>query len=467
MRLGYNLSLEQTQKLVMTPELRQAIAILQMSTVELGQYIEQQLQSNPMLELREDGSEGEGKDDLDDEARSDSDQDSDWQEYFQDRSDLGVIANPKERPEESSSYESYVATIPTLAEHLQFQLQMTPFSPQEKEVGDFLLGLLDERGYLPGDLSEVTEHFGITLCTLERVIKVLQGFDPTGIAARDLRECLAIQLDQLGVDNAIVDAIIAHHLDELANGRLARIAEHLDCSVVQVQEAADLIRTLDPKPGSKFGSANDNRYITPDLIVERVGKDYVTIVNDSVAPRLLVSNAYRSLLSDSRLDTATADYLQSRMNAAYWLVKSIEQRRLTLYRVMECIVRKQRAFFDYGHHHLAPLTLRDVAEEVEVHESTVSRATANKYVQTPRGIFELKFFFTNGLESVAGGTLSSDSVKLTIKELVGAEDARRPLSDQALTEELTRRGVVISRRTVAKYREELGIPSSAKRKRYS
>ncbi|MGE5652923.1 MAG: RNA polymerase factor sigma-54 [Bacillota bacterium] len=465
MRLGFNLSLEQTQKLVMTPELRQAIAILQMSTLELSQYIQQQLESNPMLDTKEDGLDDRDTNE-DTEPAGEGDQDNDWQEYFQDRSDLGVVANPKERPEETSSYENYVATVPTLTDHLQFQLQMAPLTPREKEISEFLLGLLDERGYLPSDLTEVTDRFGITCCTLEEIIRVLQGFDPAGIAARDLRECLTIQLDQLGVDSEIVDTIIAQHLDELASGKLTKIAESIGCSVVQVQEAVDLIRTLDPKPGSKYGSPNDNRYIVPDLIVERVGREYVTIVNDSSAPRLTVSSAYRALLNDNSLDSDTTKYLHAKMDAAYWLVKSIEQRRMTLYRVMECIVRKQRAFFDRGRHYLAPLTLRDVAEEVEVHESTVSRATSNKYVQTPRGIFELKFFFTNGLESAGGGSLSSDSVKLKIKEMIAEEDAHKPLSDQTITEELTRQGVVISRRTVAKYREELGIASSAKRKRY-
>ncbi len=467
MRLGFNLSLEQTQRLVMTPELRQAIAILQMSTLELSQHIEQQLQSNPMLEIKEDGGESDDKSaEEDHETPSEGDQDTDWQEYFQDRSDLGIVANSKEPLEETSSYENYVATVPTLADHLQFQLQMAPLAPPEIEIGEFLLGLLDERGYLPAGLSEVTDRFNITCCEMERIIRVLQSFDPAGIAARDLRECLAIQLDQLGVDSEIVDAIIADHMDELASGKLTKIAERLGCSVLQVQDAVDLIRTLDPKPGSKYGSANDNRYIVPDLIVERVGKEYIIVVNDNFAPRLTVSSAYRSLIGDRSLDTDTAKYLHSRMDAAIWLVKSIEQRRMTLYRVMECIVRKQRAFFDFGRHHLAPLTLRDVAEEVEVHESTVSRATSNKYAQTPRGIFELKFFFTNGLESAGGGTLSSDSVKLKIREMIAQEDPHKPLSDQTLTEELTRQGVVISRRTVAKYREELSIPSSAKRKRY-
>lgn len=462
MKMTYGLSLQQTQKLIMTPELRQAITILQLPAIELEEYIEQELLNNPVLELK-DEQEEDSKDKDKDKAEEPGI--PEWLEYFHDSSDVGYVPPPPK--EQELTFENYTAQAPTLHEHLMFQLHLVVRSEEQRRIGAFLIGNIDDRGYLAVDEEEAAGILNVPRCKVEAVIRTIQSLDPPGVGARNLRECLLLQWESVNGENPLVERIIRHHLDDLGEGRIQRIAEALGVSPGEVQAAADVIRTLDPKPGRKFGHPGDVRYVVPDIIVERVANDYVIIVNDAPIPRLAISSHYRTLLTgDGGADPETRKFLEGKFHSALWLMKSIEQRRLTLYKVMDAIVKRQRAFFDRGVRHLKPMTLREIADMIGMHESTVSRATSNKYVQTPQGVFELKYFFTSGVEKEQGGLISSESIKRIMRDLIAAEDAKNPLSDQALAEKLESQGINISRRTVAKYREEMSVLPSAKRKRY-
>ncbi|KKM10529.1 DNA-directed RNA polymerase subunit sigma-24 [Clostridiales bacterium PH28_bin88] len=465
MRMGFGLHLEQTQKLIMTPELRQAIVILQLSTLELVQYLQQQLLENPVLELKEEADDKEAAESQDPVEETES-FDVDWESYFHDGSDLGYIRSPREETREYS-YENYLSEAPTLQEHLALQLKLALPEGRGREIGEFLIGNIDDHGYLRVPVPEVARYFDVDEQEVLEVLSVIQGFDPVGVGARDLAECLLIQLAQRGETNPYVQKIIQEHLQDLADGRIAKIARSLGVSTLEVQEAADIIKTLDPKPGRYFGNLNDVRYVVPDVVVERVGHDYVVLVNDASGPRLGISPLYKSLLRrDVSCDEETRKFIETKLNAAAWVIKSIEQRRLTLYRVVNCIVDFQRDFLEKGIKYLRPLNLRQVAEVLGMHESTVSRATANKYIQTPQGVFELKFFFASGVQNTGGTSTSAESIKKTIQEYVQTEAPKKPYTDQEITEHLKRQGIRISRRTVAKYRDELGILSAAKRRRY-
>ncbi|NPV53988.1 MAG: RNA polymerase factor sigma-54 [Firmicutes bacterium] len=502
MQIGYDLSMRQVQKLIVTPELRQAITVLQLPILELQEYIEGQLCDNPLLELCDGDGDGDSDDDGDgdagpgrlleaapeeerrDKERRDSEErgpDLEWRDYFEDSSDLGYAPRSEGSSHDSPetvSYESWLRTEQSLRDALLFQLRLNSLCRRDVEIGEVLIGCLDEDGYLRAPLSEVASIAGCSIEDAEEVLKLVQTFEPPGVGSRTLAECLTIQLDSIDIppaDRELAKVIIGNHLEDVAGGKLPRIASALGMSVEDVQRLCDIIKTLDPKPGRQFWRPSDDvGYITPDVIIERTGKNgrsgeinYAIIVNDASVPRLRINPEYRRMLRDAEnIEAPALNFLKSKLNAALWLIKSIEQRRFTLYRISECIVRFQRDFLDKGVNYLKPLTLRDVAGAIGVHESTVSRATAGKYVQTPRGTFEFRFFFSSGVSTSGGSETSSESVKHFITELIKNEDSRKPLSDQAITGLLKERGVIISRRTVAKYREELMIPASSKRRRY-
>ncbi|HYF90977.1 MAG TPA: RNA polymerase factor sigma-54 [Symbiobacteriaceae bacterium] len=452
MRLGFGLQMQQTQKLVMTPELRQAIAVLQLPVTELTDFIEQELLENPCLEA-------EPKEEAEEAAAPPETRQ--LLDYLgSDYGNGGAADN-----DEEMGFEAFTATVPTLQEHLMAQLYMAGLDGCGRRIGEFLIDSLNDHGYLTISTAEAAEKLGVSEDRVERVLLLIQGFDPPGVGARTLRECLLLQWATVDDGNPLVPVLIENHLDDLGEGRITRIAEELGVTPPEVQGAADMIRTLDPKPGRRFGSPNETRYVVPDAAIERVGRDYVVLVNESPIPKLLVSNHYRQMLS-GQVDSDARKFVEQKIHAALWLIKAIEQRRMTLYKVVETIVKFQRDFFDRGIRYLRPLTLRDVADVIGVHESTVSRATAGKYVQTPLGTFELKFFFTSGVDNARGEGVAAESVKRMIADLIAKEDSSDPLSDQALTDTLNKQGVNISRRTVAKYREEMGVPSSSKRKRY-
>jgi RNA polymerase sigma-54 factor len=474
------MNLKQVQKLVITPELRQAITILQLPWMELEQYIAEEMLENPLLELKDKDEDRdgdmpdiqEGNDPLEeDEDRTDHD--IDWELYFEDASDIGYTGPRERRSEPQVSYESFVSDIGTFHDYLMLQLHLSSLSEAQMRVGAVIIGGIDDDGYLRMEISEIASMSGDSCQEVETVLRVIQQFEPTGVGARTLKECLLMQLETLKTSNIASDKLelarnlIEEFLDDMAQGGLIKIAAKLEVDVMEVQDACDLIRTLDPKPGRQFSGEHGPAYVEPDASIERVGDEYVVIVHDVSAPRLSINPLYRRMLSTSdKNQNEAVDYVKSKLNSALWLIRSIEQRRQTLEKVIECIVRVQRDFFDRGVKYLRPLTLEEVANEVGVHESTVSRATAGKYVATPRGTFELKFFFTSGVPTVYGRGASSESVKKMIHEIVDGEDREKPLSDRAIKEVLLRQGIKISRRTVAKYREEEGILASTLRKRF-
>lgn len=472
MRMGYGLNVEQTQRLIMTPELRQAITVLQLSALELSMYIEQQLEENPLLELREDeverGEEAEAEENsAENEEVERKEYDLDWEEYFQDSSDLGVVRREKVQAQEEYSYENFLSQSMTLSEHLLFQLNLTPYKGKNRLIGEYIIGNLDENGYLQVSLEEISLRLGVSESKVAMMLNVVQNFDPPGVGARDLVECLLIQVKHLGIKDSVLEKLIRNHLVDLSKGKLNRIAHELDITVQAAQRAADVLKTLDPKPGRNFSNMNNNRYITPDIVLEKVEGEYVILVNDVAIPRITINATYRSVLSkDKNYDPGTRRFVENRLNAAAWLIRSIEQRRLTLYKVANCLVELQRDFLDHGVKYLKPLNLKKVAGLVGLHESTVSRATSNKYIQTPQGVFEMKYFFSTGLNNSAGTMTSAESIKKTLQEIVAREDARTPLNDQQISDMFRLGGITISRRTVAKYRDELGIAAIRKRKRY-
>lgn len=459
MRLVHDIFLEQQQKLLMTPELRQAIAILQMSTMELNEFINGELEENPFLEERE-------NEETEKTVREETD-DTAWLEQamdlYHDR-DIGIA--PRERQEERS-FDNYLTRVPSLFEHLEFQLRLVRMSKAEYDIGYYLIGNLDSNGYLCEDLNEVSRKMQAPLEQVEKVLHIIHSFHPHGVGARTLSECLLLQLRHYGKESCVARRIIEEHLDDLARGKMNKIAGALGISVQQTQEICDLIRTLNPKPGRPYSSEQEIRYIVPEIFVEKVGEEYVVYVNDLNFPHLVVNSLYESVLRQpDNFPAETRKYLEEKIGSALWLIRSIEQRRITLYKVASCIVDIQKDFLDKGVQYLKPLKLQQVAKIVNVHESTVSRATSNKYMQTPQGLFELKYFFSTGLESKNHEKMSSKSIKHMLETMIEGENPSRPLSDEQIAQIFKQKGINISRRTVAKYRQELGISSAMSRKRY-
>ena len=465
MRLSYGMKLEQTQKLIMTPELRQAIMVLQLSAMDLAQYVEHAMLENPLLEVTEEEHEEtpSSKEEKDDFAEE-------WCDYL---AECGQIERSFEQAagyeeKEHYSLEHFVAQAPSLHDHLSFQLRLALSDPEDVEIGEFLIGNINDRGYLNISLEEVQKVSGYEMQEIERILHVIQSFDPSGVGARDLQECLLIQLDQGGQCTPVLEKIIHCFLDDLANGNLLKIATSMGITVQEVQHQADIIKSLDPIPARNFSRPGENRYITPDVVVEKVNDEYVILVNDIAVPRLMINRNYQLMIKKkTSCDQGTVEFIENKMKSALWLIRSIEQRRLTLYRVVQCIIDYQWDFLEKGIKHLKPLNLKQIADMAELHESTVSRATANKYIQTPQGLFEIKFFFSSGVENVAAGKMvAAESIKQVLKEMITDEDPYDPYSDQQLCELLQAKGINIARRTIAKYRKEISIPPMRQRKRY-
>jgi RNA polymerase sigma-54 factor len=468
MHLGFDVRQEQAQKLVMTPELRMAIKILQYSIAELAEFIDQQLLENPVLEVAEEREESV-EETAAEEIRSretDADKvDIDWEQYFEDVSDLRkekIIT----RETEGMRYDGLLSEVPTLQNHLLMQLGLATLNEQEKNVGEFIIGSIDDNGYLHCALDEVVVQTSLPLMIVEKVLKIVQGFDPAGVGARDLRESLLIQYEQLELKNDILKYIIGNHLQEIAEGKIMKVAKKIGVSLTDMQEAIDNLKLMEPKPGRKFSPSGDTRYIIPDIMVEKVQGEYIVLVNDVTVPRLTVNPFYKEIMSSRISDQESRKYLEDKLNSAVWLMKSIEKRRMTLYKVARCIVDFQEDFLEKGIKHLRTMNLKKVAEAIGVHESTVSRATVNKYMQTPKGVFEIKFFFTGGITGSRGIITSAEVIKKMIFEMIEGEDQKKPLSDEKISQMLNLRGIEISRRTVAKYRNEMGISSTTRRRRY-
>lgn len=468
MRMGYDLRLEQSQKLIMTPELRQAITILQFSALELSSFVDEQLQENPLLEVV-DGNAANANDAKEKETdpvkseeptEPENNWDMDWEEYFQRQEDRVTREYEPDDPDKKR-FEPFVAAAPTLQEHLLEQLHVQKISIPVEQV-EYIIGNLDDNGYLEIPLEEIARDEGISESSAQKALSVVQMLDPLGVGARSLEECLRLQLPLIPDAPSQMPEFLKH-LEDLAAGRLQRIATKMKITIAEVQTLADWVRKLDPKPGRRFSGMSDVRYIVPDVMVEDIDGEFIILVNDITVPRLGINQAYRSALSQDK-ENDTRKFVEQKLNAAAWLIRSIEQRRTTLYKVANALVNRQEDFLRKGIRYLHPLTLKDIADEIGVHESTVSRATANKYIQTPRGIYEFKFFFASGIKNEPGVT--TEGIKQALKDLIAGENPKAPYSDQKLSELLKAKEMEISRRTVAKYRDELGIPSTALRKRY-
>lgn len=460
MKLSYNLTLEQSQKLIMTPELRQAIQLLQYNSMELNEYLNKEIQENPLLEMEP------VKVDLEDVSKDTSkDQEIDWKEYLEKYDDYSYRPQVDKNQNEYNM-ESFTSYDLTLREHLISQLTLVKLTAKEYKIGEYIIHSLNENGYLNMPVEEIALHLKVSVDEVDNVLKVVQTFEPSGVGARSLAECLLIQVDAKNIKGKLIKKIINEYLSDLGHNRLSKIAKEENIDLLKVQRACDFIRTLEPKPGRSFsGNYDEVKYIVPDASIQFIDGEYVILINEVTGPKLNINNFYRNLIKEGG-DKETSEYLSNKLNSAMWIIKSIEQRRQTIYKVIESILKFQLEFFKKGDQRLVPLTLKDVADDIDMHESTISRATNGKYVQTPRGLFELKYFFTTGLSSSTGDDISSTSIKSIIKDIIDSEDSKKPYSDQKIADILKSKGNSISRRTVAKYRDELEIPSSTMRRRY-
>ncbi|AFK87486.1 MULTISPECIES: RNA polymerase factor sigma-54 [Thermoanaerobacterium] len=449
MKLDMGLNLKQVQKLLMTPQLKQAIEILQLNSYELNELITSELETNPMLEAYED------KEDII-EIYRELNKNSDLDKY-------NYSADDEER--DDLSFENMVSTDTSLTDHLLFQLHITPLAKKIKEICKVIIYDLDSNGYLNDDVKKLSEDYNYSQEDVLAALNVVQSFDPPGIAARNLTECLMIQLKSKNMYDGVIKEIVENYLEEIADNKLSFIAKKLNVDIKEVQNAVDEIKKLNPRPGSSFSSYNDIKYVVPDAYIKKIDGDYVVLINESLYPGLRINKSYESILTATD-DDNTKKYLSNKIQSAMWLIKSIESRRDTLYKVLSAIVKEQRSFFDREQKYIKPMNLKKIAEAVGVHESTVSRAVNGKYVDTPLGVFEIKYFFQSGIGNGDGEMFSQEMIKEMIKQLISEEDPQDTLSDQKIAEILSQKGVTISRRTVAKYREEMNIPSSSKRKRY-
>jgi RNA polymerase sigma-54 factor len=480
MALEIRQNLKLTQSLIMTQKLQQAIKLLQLSRMELVGEITQALETNPVLEedqfqeekVSEEEELGLGNlstaDSTSEEIKPDDNKSAseewDWDSFLKDRLMPTPVGEYEER--EALPFESLNAQKTTLRSHLIWQLQMSKLDEEGETIGLLIIGNLDKEGYLRVTVEEIAaEMGGVDPSRVEQVLEIVQSFDPPGVAARTLKECLQLQLKILGIADPLVLDIVDRHLNNLGNKNYHAITRDLKVPLEKVAEAGDLIANLEPKPGRGFDSEEAD-YINPDVHVEKVGNDYVIRLNDDGLPKLRVNSFYlEALRGPDKLPDTVKSYIQKHLDNALWFIRSIHQRQKTLYRVTESIVRFQREFLDHGLSHLKPLTLRQVAEDVQMHESTISRVTTNKYVYTPQGVFDLKFFFNSAINMSLGDQIASESVKEKIRQMVQSEDPENPLSDQEIADMLRRQDVIIARRTVAKYRGMLGVLSSSKRKK--
>lgn len=447
MFLRQTVELKQKQELVMTQQLRQSIELLQYNTLELREYISKEIMENPILELKED------KDNI---------KEIDWENYLKTTSPSTKATTYNK--DQEYSLESFVEYEENLYEYLLNQLVLTKTSKLEFLVCDYLISNINSKGYLDIDLQEVEERFGLDKDFVLSCLKIVQSFEPIGVGAKDLKECLNIQLDYLEIYEENTRIIVNEYLEEVGKNNLKKISKNLNININKVKESIDIIGKLVPNPGNMFNAtSSQTNYITADAYVLEVDGKLEVLVEDSLTNRLNISNYYKNILINSN-DDKTKEYLEDRLNRALWVIKSIEQRRQTIIKVINSIIKHQKEFFYTDENKINPLTLKEIAEDINMHESTVSRVTSNKYVETSKGLFELKYFFNSKIGGIED--LSSLDIKNTILDIVDNEDKKKPYSDQAITDMLKSRGIKISRRTIAKYRDELEIPSSTMRKKY-
>jgi RNA polymerase sigma-54 factor len=476
--------------MIMTPQLQYAIKLLQLNQMELTEEIYQEMMENPLLDLTPpgDSAEAQAETALSDpgydqtpepqpeqnqfaEASGETEQkiaeEFDWENYFGEYSSspsttLGTGSH--ETPEEQSSFDTFTASKTSLSDHLTWQWGFSAISEDDYKRGEEIIGNIDEDGYLVASVEELAGLCHSTVAEVEGTLTRIQELDPAGVGAKDLSECLLLQLTRLGKGDGLAAEICRHHLKLLEKKDLAGLCKALRCEKDEATAAIDSLKALDPRPARAY-ALTDPIYVTPDVFISKVGDEYVITLNEDGLPRLKFNKAYRRMLTDKTASDETRKYLKEKLKGAQNLIRGINQRQRTIYRVTESIFRFQQDFLDKGVDYLKPLVLRDVAEELGCHESTISRVTTNKYVGTPRGVFELKYFFDNSISRFQGDSLSSESVKNRIKQIINGEDSTKPLSDQRIVEILQGSNINIARRTVAKYRELLGLGSSAERRR--
>ena len=486
MKAGLSQTTQLKQELKINPRLYQAMDLLYMPLLDLQQHLKQELLNNPFLEMvepEEEEEEGEAAETetepQDEEKRNDT---IDWEEILLEGFDAG---GRREEHEEREYYEPVTVDSRDLSDHLRDQITLLDLSPRQVVLAEEFIGNIDDDGYLKASLEEIVNGVNdmirsaaesedapdadelplYTMQEAEEMLAAIQNLDPPGVGARDLRECLMLQLKEAGLEHSVPYRLVRDCFDELINHRWSEISKRFGISPSDVQKAADEIQKLDPKPGIKYSDLSDN-YIIPDLIVEKIDSKYHVFLNDANLPRLKLSKAYQEIARDKKkFEGESKEFISNKLNSANWMIQAIEQRRQTMLKVMNYIVDRQRDFFEKGVQHLKPLTLREVAEVINMHESTVSRVTNEKFVQTPRGVLPLKFFFSSGLSTTAGEDVSARGIKAQIQKLVADEDPRHPLTDQAIVNILKQNGVQIARRTVAKYRDQLGVLSARMRKR--
>lgn len=443
----------QTQTLVLTPQLQQAIKLLQLSRVELVETIQQELVENPAIE---EVAESPAEANIHDPAE--------WHQYL-DSDNYRKRAGSGFEARETVNFESFTPAKTSLTEHLLWQLLMTSPSKEDEKIGCIIAGSLDGKGYLKTSIEDIAEMSAAEPHRVEQVLALMQSFDPTGVCARDLKECLLIQARSLGIADSLVSAIIADHLSDIERMDYRAIRKALKINLEDAVAAVNVIKGLEPVPARQF-SGDRIQYIAPDVFVYRLEGDFVIELNNSGMPRLRLSPYYKDIMANADSPVETKDYLEKKMRSAEWLIKSIQEREKTIYRVMESILKFQRGFFENGTAHLKPMVLRDVAEDINRAESTISRVTTNKYVQTAHGIFELKYFFSSFVPCSNGQAMSSKVVQEKIRKIIADEDPKKPYSDAKIAKMLNDSNINIARRTVAKYREILKILPSSKRKRF-
>tara|TARA_Y100000031_G_scaffold148526_1_gene184951 strand:+ start:48 stop:1514 length:1467 start_codon:yes stop_codon:yes gene_type:complete len=487
MAMNLKTSLKLSQQLRMTPQLQQAIKLLQLSRVELENEVRKELVENPVLEELQDTAENDPArqsdsmvaEEIRDQGPADQkDNDPTKQDEFEWENYVDTSYKPPQGNlggnEEIMNYENIISNSTSLSDHLMWQVGLSGFNDEEENLISILINYIDDDGYLKVDLEQVAQEEDVDAKELIEMVPFLHEFDPAGVGARNLQECLLIQAKHIEEDTNDLVHIIDHHLKDLEKKNYRGIAKAMEMELEAVIDLCKIIYNMDPKPGRAFAT-QDTHFVTPDVYVYKVGDEYVVSLNEDGLPRLRISNLYKSLLqqqkgmekgTQTKANAETQDYIQDKLKSAVWLIKSIHQRQRTIYKVTESIVNHQREFFEKGAAFIRPMILRDIANDIGMHESTVSRVTTNKYVHTPQGIYELKYFFNSGISKTDGDSLASESVKLKIKQLIDDEDPKKPLSDQKIVDLLKKDGIKIARRTVAKYRDVLKILPSSKRKKY-
>jgi RNA polymerase sigma-54 factor len=473
MALELKLGVRMSQRLVMTPSLQQAIKLLQMSKLELVEEVQQELLENPTLEetqLEAPGDTAESSD-ADSSEKSEADEafeEIDYESYFQDVDNEYSPPSRGEIPADLPTFENTLAEAPNLTDHLTWQLEMNVHDDRLKEVGRAVIGNLNEDGYLKASDVELQSIGGFSPEMVDEALSLVKSFDPVGVGARDLTECLCLQLAHLGETGTAAETIVRLHMDKLQNRRFKELAAILSLDMEDLEAEVEIIRGLDPRPGQKYNTER-RAYVVPDVYVVKIDDEYQILLNEEGLPRLRVSPTYRRMIArnaSKETPTDAKEYVRNKLRAAFRLIKSLEERQRTIFKVATSIVKFQRGFLDHGVEEMKPLVLKDVAADIGMHESTVSRVVNQKYMHTHRGVFEMRFFFHSGISSNRGGdNVSSLTVKQKIRRIIEAEDTAKPLSDSAIVTTLKAEGLQIARRTVAKYREELKIPSSSQRRR--